>query len=280
MDWLFVLGVFSVGFTLGVWLGYYAGSQQLFVEIHIIYSVHMRTDKLRRILAYFFGSEVFKITLGKVASGASFYHEKIAKNISDFYREVAEDVTEKIHSGNILDIGTGPGYLLIEIAKRAPETRLTGIDVSAEMVEIARQNALKSHVADRINFEWGDSESLRFKNSSFDMILSSGSFNSWKKPVESLNECNRTLKHGGEAWIIDFRKDLSAEQMRSLDEKMDEIRFHPFAKLSTKFYIKTCAYTKNEIVEIVRKTKFKDYKIENYGFLQEAVLVRIILKKT
>ncbi|NOY60279.1 MAG: peptide chain release factor N(5)-glutamine methyltransferase, partial [Calditrichaeota bacterium] len=53
---------------------------------------------------------------------------------------------------NVLDVGTGSGNIAIAIAKNAVHARLTAIDISADALKIARQNAELNNVAEKINF--------------------------------------------------------------------------------------------------------------------------------
>jgi len=56
-----------------------------------------------------------------------------------------------------LDFGTGSGCIAIALAAKAPAAKILAIDVSPEALEIAKQNAAKNNVADRIEFLQGDS---------------------------------------------------------------------------------------------------------------------------
>ena len=47
---------------------------------------------------------------------------------------------------NVLDIGTGSGCIALALKQRHPEWQVTGIDISAEAIDIARQNALRNHL--------------------------------------------------------------------------------------------------------------------------------------
>ncbi|NIA28289.1 MAG: peptide chain release factor N(5)-glutamine methyltransferase [Actinobacteria bacterium] len=75
---------------------------------------------------------------------------------------------------NVLDVGTGSGNIAIAIAKNAVYARLTAVDISADALKIARQNAELNNVADKINFLQHDALGdwpLHFTNY-FDLILS------------------------------------------------------------------------------------------------------------
>src|SRR5438477_6153936 len=72
-------------------------------------------------------------------------------------RRLADDVALSAPQGAaLLDVGTGPGVLLAEIAHRRPDLRLAGVDLSADMVTAARRNAGSARV------EVGDVTDLPF----------------------------------------------------------------------------------------------------------------------
>ena len=132
--------------------------------------------------------------------------------LRDFYREVAEEVSSKISSGRILDVGTGPGYLPLEIALKSEGLDIVGIDISPAMVDIARRNAAKRGYSERVQFHTARASDLPFPDGYFDLAVSSFSFHHWLKPVDCMREISRVLKEGGEAWIYDFRRDTTEEE--------------------------------------------------------------------
>ena len=131
--------------------------------------------------------------------------------LSDLYKEVADEVTSTIASGRILDVGTGPGYLPFEIAKRAPSLTITGIDLSSAMVRIARANAIKRGFSDRLRFLQANASDLPFEDGYFDLVVSTLSFHHWARPLDCLKELHRVLKADAEAWIYDARRDTTKE---------------------------------------------------------------------
>jgi release factor glutamine methyltransferase len=55
-----------------------------------------------------------------------------------------------------LDFGTGSGCIAIALAAKAPAAKITALDVSSEALDLAKQNASKNNVTDRIDFLQGD----------------------------------------------------------------------------------------------------------------------------
>jgi release factor glutamine methyltransferase len=72
----------------------------------------------------------------------------------------------------IIDIGTGSGAIPVAIAKRHPGAKMTATDISAEALAVARRNAEKHDVAERVRFLHGDLFAPVPPDERFDFILS------------------------------------------------------------------------------------------------------------
>lgn len=72
----------------------------------------------------------------------------------------------------ILDLCTGSGCIAVASAANLPAARITAVDLSAEALDVARQNAQAHHVADRIRFLCGDLFAPLGADESFDFIAS------------------------------------------------------------------------------------------------------------
>jgi len=96
------------------------------------------------------------------------YARGARKYFMRIYKEIAGEVASEMGAGHLLDLGTGHGLLPIEIAKTVPGAEITGIDVSRDMIRIARKNAKREGLSDRVKFQVDDANNLSFDDSSFD----------------------------------------------------------------------------------------------------------------
>jgi ubiquinone/menaquinone biosynthesis C-methylase UbiE len=94
----------------------------------------------------------------------------------------------------ILDVGCGTGYLLGQLAARAPQAEaLAGIDAAPAMIGIARG----APTDDRLRFMVGTAERLPWPGASFDLVVSTTSFDHWADQRAGLAQCARVLAPGG-----------------------------------------------------------------------------------
>lgn len=156
------------------------------------------------------------------APGAIIYNAIPAKILRKPEGKIASDVIEHVESGTIIDLGSGTGYLAIEIAKMAPKLKVHGIDLSKEMIRIARRHGkgIKN-----VHFELGNAAELSFENESIDFIISTGSLHHWRRPAKVFDECYRVLKNGKEAWIYDGCSGLPKEQADKIIREYGFLRY-------------------------------------------------------
>ncbi|MGN0204351.1 MAG: class I SAM-dependent methyltransferase [Coprococcus sp.] len=93
----------------------------------------------------------------------------------------------------ILDIGTGPGFFSIILARAGYQ--VTAVDYTEEMLCKARQNA--GHFADAITWRRMDAQKLDFEDESFDMVVSRNVTWNLEHPEQAYSEWMRVLKPGG-----------------------------------------------------------------------------------
>jgi len=185
--------------------------------------------------------------------------------------KIADDVVKRIKGGTILDLGSGTGYLSIEVAKRAPRLRVYGIDLSREMVKIARHHAKG---VENAQFKFGNAADIPFEDDSIDFIVSTGSLHHWKKPVKVFNECYRVLKVGKEAWIYDGCPGALKGEADKIKREYGFLGYRILTKL-TELHGFTREEYGSKIKNILDQTKFKD----NYRMELTDVWMKIALQK-
>ncbi len=114
-------------------------------------------------------------------------------------------VGKYLDRGRVLDIGCGSARMLIIMAHELPGLRFTGIDVSEEMVGLGLANISREGLDDSIELRCLSAEGLgAFQDSSFEMVMSHGSFSGWLDPEASLRDIVRILQIGGYLFIRDW----------------------------------------------------------------------------
>ncbi len=122
------------------------------------------------------------------------------------HRMVVNELDQYSPEGTLIDVGSGPGHLLIQIALAHPFLRLVGIDASADMVEAGRRNANKAGLR-QLQFRQGEAQNLPFGDNSVDFVVSSLSLHHWSEPGKALKDIHRVLKPGGQMLLFDGRRD-------------------------------------------------------------------------
>lgn len=101
-------------------------------------------------------------------------------------------------SPSLLDIGCGTGRIPIDIAKRLKEAaRIYAIDISKNMLEVARRNAKDEGVDKKIVFQQADGKRLDFQGNSFDLVMCSIMLHHMADPTGLLTEMKRVAKNNG-----------------------------------------------------------------------------------
>jgi ubiquinone/menaquinone biosynthesis C-methylase UbiE len=143
--------------------------------------------------------------VGRVFEGRSsrIYDFVSRRLVRRMYRRIAADIAQLApQNAVVLDVGTGPGVLLVELATLRPDLRLTGVDLSADMISSAQRNLRP--IADRATAQVANVTSLPFPDDSFDLIVSSLSLHHWDEPEAAVPELARVLRSGGRVHIYDF----------------------------------------------------------------------------
>lgn len=141
-------------------------------------------------------------------SGARVYDALLAPLAGWLYQRVAADVALTLvdHvAPTIVDIGTGPGLLLIAIAARCPTATIIGIDPAEPMRAAAARRLARAHLTDRVAVLAGAAEHLLLADGSIDLVVSSLASHHWSDPAMAIQELLRVLRPGTRALVYDLR---------------------------------------------------------------------------
>jgi arsenite methyltransferase len=100
---------------------------------------------------------------------------------------------------NVLDVGSGVGWLVGLIAERVPEGRVVGMDISDEMVRRSRRKYVD---VENAMFVVGAAEEIPWDANFFTHAISVESAYYWRDPARGLREIHRVLQEGGAAWVL------------------------------------------------------------------------------
>jgi ubiquinone/menaquinone biosynthesis C-methylase UbiE len=160
--------------------------------------------------------------------------------------------------GHALELGSGPGYLGLEWLKNTHGTRLTGLDISADMVALARRNAGEYGLEDRALYVASSGSSMPFEDATFDAVFTNGSLHEWAEPRATFDEIWRVLRPGGRYFISDLRRDMPV-LLRSFMWLMARPKVMRQGLDSSI----RAAYTPIELRELVKGTKIEGCRIES-----------------
>jgi len=111
----------------------------------------------------------------------------------------------------VLDVAIGTADLTIEMLRRGKAQRVTGLDLSKQMMAIGKQKvhrflAVKGErvEAKEVEFVYGNAQHMPFDNASFDAVTCAYGCRNFQNLDEGLQEMYRVLKPGGQVTILEF----------------------------------------------------------------------------
>jgi ubiquinone/menaquinone biosynthesis C-methylase UbiE len=201
--------------------------------------------------------------LGIEGEKARQYDEFSRKYRMGDFREYASLAARHVgEGGSVLDVATGPGYFCTELAKLS-NFKIIGLDISNDLVEIARANARKTGV--EVDFQQANASAMQFPDEVFDLVFCSWAIKNFMEPTRVLNEMYRVLKRGGTALVVDLNRDAAGQDWRSYASDR-ELKGVTALSMRLAFRIqKSGAYSKDQFEELISSTPFQRHDIQSSG---------------
>lgn len=105
---------------------------------------------------------------------------------------------------NVLDVASGTGEVAFALARRLPEVRVLGTDLSESMIDVAQGKCRGKGFGDRLRFAAGDAEKISADSRSFDLLTVAFGVRNFQNRKAALNEFYRVVRHGGALMIMEF----------------------------------------------------------------------------
>jgi len=135
-----------------------------------------------------------------------FLNHFLSLGIDIIWRKKAINELKKDQPKNILDVATGTGDFAFEALSILKPEKITGVDISAGMLEIAKQKIAKRNLGHLFEVKLGDSEKLPFADNTFDAVTVAYGVRNFENLEAGLADIFRVLKPGGKAVVLEFSK--------------------------------------------------------------------------
>ena len=117
---------------------------------------------------------------------------------------------------NVLDLGCGPGDVMIRLARTCPSLRITAVDGSPAMIQLAQTSIEQCGLSMTINALQGYVPGLPLQVGQFDAVLSKDFLHHLPDPMALWHEVRRLIKPGGFICVMDLRRPDSPEAAQEI----------------------------------------------------------------
>jgi len=180
------------------------------------------------------------------------------------YKKVVSKLKDLKPSGKLVDMGCGAGNLIIRIAEKFPNLELYGVDISNEILELAKQQAIEKGFEKKIEFKTGTAENLPFSDNSVDFLVSTLSLHHWTNPQNVFQEAIRVLKKDGICLIFDFRRDARKLFYGLFTFATKIVVPKALKKINEPLGSISAGYTPVEVTKFFSQIPFQNVKISPY----------------
>ena len=139
-----------------------------------------------------------------IAPRYDFLNRLLSVGRDKYWRQRAIDLLDPMGNERILDVATGTGDVVIEVAKRNLSVKIFGIDFSQRMLDLGRIKIARNGYNQAVSLQIGSGECLPFADESFDGVICAFGIRNFADVQLGLREFFRVLKPGGRVVVLEF----------------------------------------------------------------------------
>ena len=128
----------------------------------------------------------------------------LSLNIDKLWRMDAIDRLSKTQPKVVLDEACGTGDFSLLIARKCPDAKVIGVDISEGMMDIGRQKVAEQGLSERITMHVDDATQLQMEDNSVDAITVAFGVRNYEHLQKGLDEMCRVIRPGGHTFILEL----------------------------------------------------------------------------
>lgn len=134
-----------------------------------------------------------------------------------YIKQIVRRLNREMHGHQVLDVGTGTG---LSLPYFSADVRVTGIDLSADMLAQARKRLAKQKLTAVADLLEMDAAAMQFDDGQFDAVLSTFVMSVVPDAQQVLSEIARVTRRGGRIYLFNhFRADSAQQKMLAMVER-------------------------------------------------------------
>ncbi len=139
-----------------------------------------------------------------IAERYDFLNHLLSFRMDIRWRKKVIRLLKKRQPQSVLDLATGTADLAIMAAEEIKNSKVTGLDISINMIEKGRMKVKKKNLENRVELIEGNGQDIPFESDSYDAIMIAFGIRNYAQPLKGLKEMYRTLKPGGMLTVLEF----------------------------------------------------------------------------
>lgn len=138
----------------------------------------------------------------RIASRYDFLNHLFSLNIDRRWRRKAVGPLE--HTDEVLDVACGTADLTIELLRQNKASKITGIDLSREMMRLGEKKLEQAHLTDRATLLYANAQEMPFETGQFGTVVCAFGVRNFANLDAGLREMYRVLQSNGQLMILEF----------------------------------------------------------------------------